>query len=335
MGKHFAAFVLVGPAAVSAIACVWLIIKVCRSNATFRRRLFPTQMSCLATADLGFVVSAVPVMLMEQDHLLPCSATVLAPMCMLWVPLFNFFRHLSLWTEMHIAVGFLLAAFKMKAFGPLKCGLRVIWLPGLLFSILSACVRPWRYDRETCSCRPTDWSTTADPVALADFALCMTVCTGCYIAVIRKSLQQRAPELVQARVSRRADLYIFNALITYGPTFVCYCSRPLYHNLIFWTVSASLECSGGFFNTVTYVWQSRYMKVFTSGPSVMREGPDPSPARLSYSVGFGWTTIQRFNVFRAPESLDDADEEVAVRRIDFNWTRDASHVQVHSFSLTS
>ena len=39
-----------------------------------------------------------------------------------------------------------------------------------------------------------------------------------------------------------------------------------------------------------------------------------------------------FQRFRAPESIHDADEEVAVRRIEVNRTRDASHVQVHSFS---
>ena len=91
---------------------------------------------------------------------------------------------------------------------------------------------------------------------------------------------------------------------------------------------------GWIFNTVTYAWQSR-KKVFTGGPSVVREGPDPRSARLSHSVGFGWTTTQLFNFFPAPESFHDADEVVAVRHIEFNRTRDASHVQVHSFSLTS
>ena len=78
--------------------------------------------------------------------------------------------------------------------------------------------------------------------------------------------------------------------------------------------------------TVTCAWQSRCTKVFTGGPSVVREGPDPHPARLSYSVGFGSTTTQFFNVLRAPESFQDTGEEVAIRRIEFNRTRDASHV---------
>ena len=83
------------------------------------------------------------------------------------------------------------------------------------------------------------------------------------------------------------------------------------------------------------LWQSRYTKVFTGGPSVVREGPDPRPRRLSCSVGFGGTATQLFNVFRAPESFHDADEVVSVRRSEFNWTRDARNVQVHSFSLSS
>ena len=91
-------------------------------------------------------------------------------------------------------------------------------------------------------------------------------------------------------------------------------------------MSASLTCLGGFFKTVTHALQSRYAKVFTGGLSVVQEGPVPRPARLSYSVGFGWTATQLFNVFRAPESFHDADEVVAVRRIEFNRTRDASHV---------
>ena len=72
-----------------------------------------------------------------------------------------------------------------------------------------------------------------------------------------------------------------------------------------------------------------------SDDPIVREGRDPRPARLSCSVGFGWTTTQLFNFFRAPESFHDADEVVAVRCIAFNLTRDASHVRVHSFSLTS
>ena len=308
MGKLAAVFLLFGAAAVSVVACVWLIIKIYRSNATFRRRLFPTQMGCLAIADIGFVVSAVPVMLMEQEHLLPCSATVLAPTCFFWRPVFNFFRHASLWMEMHIAVGFLLASLRVRAFGPLKCGLHVIWLPSLSLSIFSACVSPWRYDGETCSCRPREWAIGADPASLADFALCMSVCAGCYIAVLLKNLHQRAPESVYVRDALRTDMYIFNALITYGPTFACYCSRPLYHNFTFWTVSGCLECLGGFFNTVTYAWQSRYMKVFTGDPSVMREDPALGPRRLSYSVGFGGTTTEFLSESRTMRSFDVVNE---------------------------
>ena len=39
--------------------------------------------------------------------------------------------------------------------------------------------------------------------------------------------------------------------------------------------------------------------------------------------------------FARQNPFQDADEVVAVRRIEFNPTRDASHVQVHSISLTS
>ena len=49
----------------------------------------------------------------------------------------------------------------------------------------------------------------------------------------------------------------------------------------------------------------------------------------------GTTTHSFSTFFRAPESLHVADEVVAVCCIPFNWTRDASHIQVHSFSLTS
>ena len=56
---------------------------------------------------------------------------------------------------------------------------------------------------------PVDFSTR--------WPSCMSVCTG--IAVFRTTLQQHAARSVQARDARRADLYIFNALITCGPTF--------------------------------------------------------------------------------------------------------------------
>ena len=62
----------------------------------------------------------------------------------------------------------------------------------------------------------------------------MSVCTGCYVAVFRRTLQQHAPVSVQARDARRANLYVLNALTTHGPTFGCHCSRPLYDNFIFW-----------------------------------------------------------------------------------------------------
>ena len=154
----------------------------------------------------------------------------------------------------------------------------------------------------------------------------MSVCTGCCIAVFGRILQQHAPGSVQARDARRADLYVLNALVTHGPT-ADVCTTILFFDRV---------CVFSVFGwTFTCAWQSRYTKVFTGGLSVVREGPAPHPARLSYSVGFGWTTTQLFNVFRAPESFHDADEVVAVRRIEFNRTRDAIHVQVHSFSLTS
>jgi len=275
----------VAAADVTLVACVWLLFKLHTSGLIFTRRLFPKQLACLALADLLFAMSSLPVQCMEHANLFDFGSAALAPLCQWSMVVFGFLRHLSLWIELHIAVSCLCQSFRSRAARGLNIGLVLVWFPGLSLTVFSAYVFPWRWDSERRACRPLHWSASADPLMLGDAMLCMSVCACSYCVVYGRSWLRRSPESVVTRASLKAEVFIMNALLTYSPIMLCYMDRRLFNSSYIILVVGLLECLGGFFNTLTYAYQSRYASALSGEANTIRAdralGGD-----LSYCVSF-------------------------------------------------
>jgi hypothetical protein len=99
---------------------------------------------------------------------------------------------------------------------------------------------------------------------------------------------------VQAVASRKAEIYIVNALLTYTLVLLMYLDVRLYDNVYFRAVAVTLENLGGFFNTLTYALQSRYVSALQGGflhGNQLDRNTDSGPLNASYSVGIGDTDI--------------------------------------------
>lgn len=248
------------------------------------KRLFLRQLRGLSFADLFFVLSSLP--LIVVSHPLWNSANTPSGVCTWIVMLATFFRHLSLWIEMHIAVSSLLQAFKVDAARGLRCSFFFIWAPGLLFTLVSTLENPWTYNYKERVCVPGDWfHYSADSLTSADLALAMCICSTSYVASICRGWK-RWPGSVQRRVSRRAEIYIANALVTYVLAFACFTNRALFKSRFFLTVAMTLELLGGALNTAAYAWQSRYGAALGGDTSAMRADLASSVVRPSFHVEF-------------------------------------------------
>ena len=97
----------------SLVACTWLLVKLSSGTAGFRNRLFPTQLRWLAFVDMCFSLSTLTFSL--TDVLVSSvSSEVYDVVCTGTTVSIHFFRYLSLWIEMHLAVSFALQSFKMR-----------------------------------------------------------------------------------------------------------------------------------------------------------------------------------------------------------------------------
>ena len=271
-----------GAASCSVIACTWLLIQLHRVPANVRDRFFPLQIRCLALADLIFVVSCVPGTLVGG---LKLHTETLARMCKYQKIPFNFSRHVSLWIEMHLAASAVLQVFKVQAVKPLRCALYLIWLPGLLLTMCSAFTEPWTYDLKERVCVPTNFLGTADPLDTADFALCMCICAGSYVAIVYVRRLQHSPSSVQGRASRKVAAYLVNAVLTYGLLLACYVDGTLFRNKTVYTIAYIFQLLGGCFNTFTYAMQSRYAAALRGRSTVVRDSPT-ALQRSSFDVAF-------------------------------------------------
>ena len=129
----------------SFVACTWLLVELSSETASFRSLLFPTQLRWLAVVDIFFALSTFP------SGLATSAVTVLSPealdvYCQWGQVLFNLFRHLSLWMEIHVAVSFALQSLKIRCATPMYRCLPCVCAPGLVCTLLSALMFPWRYD---------------------------------------------------------------------------------------------------------------------------------------------------------------------------------------------
>lgn len=285
-------------------ACLWLIVRLCRAPVGVRQRLFPRQIWYLALTDLLFVLSELPVIVVEEFELPPQMS---ASVCLHTTPVFKFFRHVGLWIEIHIAVSILLNSFKVRAQGPLRGSLRFVCLPGLLLAACSAYTNPWTYDALKHTCVPKSWTGSAGPVDIADFALCLFICVGSYVTVVCRSRAQHSPSSVQFRATLRAGSYLLNALLTYGPILVCYTSSNLFENSWFRTFAWSLELSGGFINTCTYALQSRYGAALMGQPTLIRGNPavfERASFHVDFSGGVEFEEARTFELDGTPRPSD-------------------------------
>ena len=155
-----------------------------------------------------------------------------------------------------------------------------------MFTLISAFFFPWAYDRSDRVCRPVRPTKVADPATIANFFLCLCVCSGCYVVVVWRSRRRESPYSVQARVCIRAEMYILNVLVTYLPIFVLYLRPTLFTHELLFTMACVFEFSGGLLNTLTYALQSRYAARLTGGPSAIRQQRDTNRGGQSYSVEF-------------------------------------------------
>ena len=136
------------------------------------------------------------------------------------------------------------------------------------------------------ACVPTSFRGTADPVvAIADLALCVCVCAGSYVTVVCGSWFQHSPDSVQRRASRKAATYLVNALVTYGPIFLCFVDFHLLRNSTVYNSAWVFELLGGLFNTLTYAMQSRYAAALLGQSTLVREHPN-ALQRPSCDVAF-------------------------------------------------
>jgi len=270
-------------AALTCSTCLWLIVHLCRAPVGVRERLFPKQLLYLALADVLFVVSDVP-QILTDERLVDVPPEFQAVFCTYNSLMFPFFRHVSLWIEMHIAVTFVLRSSKVQAWKALRCSLSLIWIPGLLLAVCGALLDSWKYNVDAGTCMPTR-PGVARPVDVADLALCVFICAGSYLAVVLRGRARRSPGSVQSRAHLRAAMYLINALLTYGLMFVCYANMQLFEYTQLLTVAWVLELLGGFFNSVTYASQSRHKAAFTGQPTDVGSNPRSLPER-SFDVDF-------------------------------------------------
>ena len=273
---------ILGAALWSFIACTWLLIHLYRVPANVRNRLFLLQIRYLALADLSFVIASVPAILVGELNL---HTDTLDSVCKYDILLFNFSRHVILWIEMHLGASVVLQFFRVQAMKPLRCVLYLIWLPGLLLSLYSAFTEPWTYNAKERICVPTNFRGTADPVDIADLALCICVCACSYLTLVCGSWMQESPSSVQGRASRKAAAYLVNAVLTYGLIFAIYADVKLFRNLTLNAIASIFELLGGLFNTITYAMQSRYAAALLGQSTVVRHNPT-SFRRPSFDVAF-------------------------------------------------
>lgn len=281
---------LCAAAEASIVGCIWLLFKLSSLRQSLRGRLFPTQLRCLAVADLIFLFSALPGILVNNQMLTGLGDLTLNEVCKWsWAGL-QLGRHLSLWIEMHIAMTFMVQSARLINSEQCRCFLPVLPLPCLVLTLFSFWNRPWTFDAVTTkTCSPSSWKASACPVSLADMILCMGVCSCCYMVVVHRNRKTQCPGSVQAAGSRRAEMFIVNAFLTYTLVLVVYLDARLYDNIYFRTLAGTMENLGGLFNTVTYGMHSRYARAFSGDNQTLNI--DLGHRRTSYPVGIGDTDV--------------------------------------------
>uniref|UniRef100_A0A7S1F5W1 G-protein coupled receptors family 1 profile domain-containing protein n=1 Tax=Noctiluca scintillans TaxID=2966 RepID=A0A7S1F5W1_NOCSC len=195
---------------------------------------------------------------------------------------------------MHIAVSVLLQSLRRQHSGYIYV-LYFIWIPALVFTLISSSMYPRGYDRHLGLCVPLQPMTYSDPLAVADFALCVCVCLSSYLVVSCRS-RRSSPFAVQTRMCSRTEMYVLNALLTYVPMFTLYLDDRLLTDELFNATAKVFECSGGFLNTVTYGMQSRYANVLAGRTSTVQRGAGSPTLSASYSVEFSSEIISIHNM---------------------------------------
>lgn len=281
----------------SLVACVWFICKMCRAPRSIRSRLLPTQLLYLAFSDIGFLMATIPSAFVDHHLTNSVSDHWNDVLCHASVGLLSFWRNVGLWIEVHIAISFVLESYRWRM-GLFSRILRFIWIPSFISSCCSFLFYPWHYVRLIGACAPRDHASVADPLSVLTMSSCICVCTLSYLLVARRSRKRKSPESVHEVVSRRANMYIVNALVTYSLALVVYLDRRLYAVDAVRLVAFSMENLGGLINVMTYVLQSRYANVLLDHPHIMGTSAGAPPLRPEYNVDIGHESVMEFSCDR-------------------------------------
>lgn len=275
----------------SLVSCAWWLKAVSLAHPSVRNRLFTSQLWHLALADLCFLVSGYPVGALRhgwqifsgdrqrhlQDHL--CNA------CYAGI---RFGRFVAVMLESHIAVCSLMQALKLKNRFARKV-LPIFWIVGSVLSLLLFFLQPMGFNAQD-GCGPPSGIHQVDPATFWMLILCIALCVTSYLAALGRSVARDAPESVQVTFSRRGELYLVDAFVTYFLLLMLYSHKKLWENEGFLSAAFTCENLGGFLNTLTYALQSRFVSRHYQIPEIVGQRRDQRVC-LSYRVGIGGTEI--------------------------------------------
>lgn len=247
----------------SALACIWLLLRLRLLPVTVRGRLFPQQVKALGLSNALFATTECISFFMKAYDLSPEQDPVLR----LFVGLgFN----TALLVELSIAIGFLLQCRRWRrSLRALRSCLWMVWVLGALPAILEV----------------GNPGATRLPLVVHESLL--GVCCGCslvaYCAVLCHA--RALNDTVKSRCWHRASVYLLNTMITQVPALVV---ATLDDSMRTWwmvELSGALQGLNGAINALTYFLQSRY-----SGLGIQELSAKDRD--VSFVVQFGDTTVE-------------------------------------------
>lgn len=289
----------------SLLACSWVLWGLQFLDRTSRRRLFPTQITHLAIADLLFATSLLGEN--SMNHLLfgtPPDATQW--LCRVWIAGARFGRHTSVLCEVHIALCFAMVSLRwLQTLQIFKRLLLLAWVIGAGLCAVET-NRYYAYYSDTYKCH----TVAGDAFLLFPLTVSLVVCTCAYTATLAQAL--RSPSAVRRAVCRRAVGFLLSFLVSYTPRIVLSYFLPSLPSYSGYRVTANVcELLSGFLNMLVYTMQSRYAKRMqnsgvwdSSNASVDSHGRRPN-----YSVSFHTCFSSTGNVEEFEVPHDDIAEE--------------------------
>jgi len=273
----------------SLTGCLWMLRRLRSLPSNVGERLFPLQLRILAIADLIFLLACLPTMMINHQMVPSFMQDWYGGMCEGLYIVLRFGRNAAILCEVHIAFSFLAKAFRCLALQQFASALRVVFIVAAVPTLMSSVQTPFTFDAVGEACGPAKWAASADNTSTFMMLACITVCLISYVTVIIRSLARGSPLSVQILVFRQAEMYIVNALMTYGLVLAIYLNRSLFDNINLRVFAFTMENLGGLLNTLTYAMQSRYAPALSGNH---RGAVGAGPSRPSFRVEIGRTVIE-------------------------------------------